>query len=187
MQELSMRNKKRMGVLWRVRSHDTNMAASREENFRRYQRIRWTVYCSLFLGYSSYYFCRKSYTFAIPSLIRELNLKKNELGVITSGFAAMYGVGKFSGGLLSDMYTLSPRRMFTVGMLLTGIVNILIGFTGNVWILACLWSVNGLAQGCGWPPCVKLLREWFSPYEVCCCCEDVAKLYNQMDTSHSAL
>ncbi|KAJ7392097.1 hypothetical protein OS493_013464 [Desmophyllum pertusum] len=75
----------------------------------------------------------------------------------------MYGVGKFTGGLLSD--NLSPRTMFTAGMLLTGIINILIAFTGNVWLLTFLWSANGLAQGCGWPPCTKLLREWFSPYE----------------------
>nr|XP_058943890.1 glucose-6-phosphate exchanger SLC37A4-like [Pocillopora verrucosa] len=140
------------------------MAPLKDSNFRRYQIIRWMVYISLFLGYSSYYFSRKSYTFAIPALIQDLNLKKNELGAITSGFAAMYGVGKFTGGLLSD--TLSPRTMFTAGMLLTGMINILIGFTGNVWLLTFLWSMNGLAQGCGWPPCTKLLREWFSPYEL---------------------
>lgn len=149
-------------------SRDTNMAAPRDSNFRRYQRIRWTVFISLFLGYSSYYFSRKSYTFAIPALIRDLKLKKNELGVITSGFSAMYGLGKFSGGLLSD--TLSPRTMFTAGMFLTGVINITIGFTGNVWLLTFLWSVNGSAQGCGWPPCTKLLREWFSPYEVAFYC-----------------
>ena len=140
------------------------MATLKDSNFRRYHIIRWMVYITLFLGYSSYYFSRKSYTFAIPALIQDLNLKKNELGAITSGFAAMYGVGKFTGGLLSD--TLSPRTMFTAGMLLTGMINILIGFTGNVWLLTFLWSMNGLAQGCGWPPCTKLLREWFSPYEV---------------------
>ena len=95
----------------------------------------------------------------------ELSLNKNELGVISSGFSAMYGASKFTSGLLSD--TLSPRTMFTAGMFLTGIFNILIGFTGNLWLLTLLWSINGLCQGCGWPPCVKLLREWFSPYEVC--------------------
>lgn len=149
-------------------SRDTTMAAEnndRNSKFLLYQTIRWTIYGSLFVGYSSYYFCRKSYTFAIPALIGELSLKKNELGVITSGFAAMYGVGKFSCGLLSD--SLSPRTMFTTGMLLTGIINILIGFSGNLWLLTFLWSVNGLFQGCGWPPCTKLLREWFSSYEVC--------------------
>ena len=88
------------------------------------------VYISLVLGYSFYYFYRKSYTFAIPALIRNLYLKKNELGVITSGFAAVYSVGKFSGGLLSD--TLSPSKMFTIGILLTEMIKILIGFTGKV-------------------------------------------------------
>ena len=76
----------------------------------------------------------------------------------------MYGVGKFTGCLLSD--TLSPRTMFKAGMLLTGMINILNGFTGNVWLLTFLWSMNDLAQGCGCPPYTKLLREWFSPYEV---------------------
>ena len=140
------------------------MATLKDSNFRRYHIIRWMVYITLFLGYSSYYFSRKSYTFAILALLRDLNLKKNELGVITSGFAAMYGVGKFTSGLLSD--TLSPRTMFTAGMLSTRMINVLIGFTGNVWLLTFLWSMNGLAQGCGWPTCTKLLREWFSPYEV---------------------
>ena len=88
------------------------------------------VYISLVLGYSFYYFYRKSYTFAIPALIRNLYLKKNELGVITSGFAAVYRVGTFSGGLLSD--TLSPSKMFTTGILSTGMIKILIGFTGKV-------------------------------------------------------
>lgn len=129
-----------------------------------FERIRWTIYGSLFVGYSSYYFCRKSYTFAIPALINELSLKKNELGVITSGFSAMYGIGKFTGGLLSD--TLSSRTMFTTGMLFTGIINILIGITGKLWLLTLLWSINGLFQGFGWLPCAKLLRVWFSPYEV---------------------
>ena len=70
-------------------------------NFRRYQIIRWMDYISLFWGHSSYYFSWKSYTFAIPALIRDLNLKKNELGVVKSGFAAMYqGVEKFSGGFI---------------------------------------------------------------------------------------
>lgn len=145
-------------------SRDINMAAEKDSRFSLHERIRWSIYICLFLGYSSYYFCRKSYTFVVPALISELNIKKNELGVITSGFAAMYGIGKFSGGLLSD--SLSPRTMFTTGMLLTGIINIVIGFTGNVWLLTFLWSVNGLAQGCGWPPCAKLLREWFAPYQV---------------------
>ena len=145
-------------------SRDINMAVEKDSRSSLYERIRWSIYICLFLGYSSYYFCRKSYTFVVPALISELNIKKNELGVITSGFAAMYGIGKFSGGLLSD--SLSPRIMFTTGMLLTGIINIVIGFTGNVWLLTFLWSVNGLAQGCGWPPCAKLLREWFAPYQV---------------------
>ena len=57
--------------------------------------------------------------------------------------------------------------MSTMGMLLNEMIDDLIGFTWNVWPLMFLWSMNGLAQGCGsGRPYTKLLREWFSPYEV---------------------
>ena len=124
------------------------MATLKDSNFRRYQIIRWMVYISLFLGHSSYYFSWKSYTFAIPALIRDLNLKKNELGVVTSGFAAMYqGVEKFSGGFIirysesqNDVYDgnvikWDDRRSYRIHWE---------RLTFDVF-----WSMNGLAQGCG--------------------------------------
>lgn len=100
------------------------------------------VFILLFLGYFFYYFFRKLYIFVILVLIWDLKLKKNELGVIISGFLVMYGLGKFSGGFLLDM--LSLRMMFMVGMFLIGVINIIIGFIGNVWLLMFFWSINGL-------------------------------------------
>ena len=38
--------------------------------------------------------------------------------------------------------------MSTMGMLINEMIDVLIGFTGNVWPLMFLWSMNGLAQGC---------------------------------------
>ena len=147
--------------------HKFVMADTAEMNLKNrkiYNRAKWTVYGSLFIGYSAYYFTRKSYTFAMPSLLRELNLKRSQLGITTSGFAFCYGLSKFAGGVLSDR--VSARGLFITGLLLSGIINIIIGSTGSVWILTVLWSLNGLVQGCGWPPCTKLLREWFRPSEV---------------------
>ena len=137
---------------------------SETKNVKRYNRVKWIVYISLFIGYSAYYFARKSYTFAMPSLLRELNLKKSQLGITSSGFAFCYGVSKFAGGVLSDR--VSARELFVSGLLLSGIINIAIGFSSSVWLLTGLWSMNGLVQGCGWPPCTKLLKEWFEPTQV---------------------
>ena len=39
--------------------------------------------------------------------------------------------------------------MSTMGMLINEMIDVLIGFTGNVWPLMFLWSMNGLAQGSG--------------------------------------
>ena len=126
-----------------------------------YNKTRWRLYASLFIGYSTYYLARTSYVFAKPALMRELNFTKNHLGVMSSGFAACYGASKFVGGLLSDR--VSPRAQFSLGLFLTGVLNIALGFTTSVWVFTLLWSANGLFQGLGWPPCTKLLRVWFLP------------------------
>lgn len=143
------------------------MAESREFLF---QRTRWIVFASLFIGYSFYYFTRKTFTFSIPSIVKELNLTKenqHKLGIITSCYTITYGLSKFIGGFLGDR--VSSRGLFASGLLLSALVNVAIGYYTSLWSLTVLWGVNGLVQGVGWPPCATLIKNWFRPQEVNCC------------------
>lgn len=60
-------------------------------------------------------------------------------------------------GVLSDQ--LSARWLFSSGLLLVGLVNVLFSWSSTVALFAGLWFFNGLAQGLGWPPCGKVLRK----------------------------
>lgn len=131
-------------------------------------RTKWTVFTALFIGYSFYYYTRKTFTFCIPSFVNILGLTKRnqyQLGLITSCYTITYGLSKFVAGFLTDK--LSSRAVFTIGLLLSGLVNIAIGFYHSLWSLMLLWGINGLVQGLGWPPCAALLRHWFKANEVC--------------------
>lgn len=78
-------------------------------------------------------------------------------GLITSSQSAAYAISKFVSGVLSDQ--MSARWLFSSGLLLVGLVNVVFSWSSTVPAFAALWFLNGLAQGLGWPPCGKILRK----------------------------
>ena len=85
---------------------------------------------SMYLGYAVYYFTRKSFTFALPVMVQVLPLTKVDIGFIASGFYISYGVSKFLSGILSDRA--NPRYFMAIGLIITGILNILFGFPSEI-------------------------------------------------------
>lgn len=78
-------------------------------------------------------------------------------GLITSSQSAAYAISKFISGVLSDQ--MSARWLFSSGLLMVGLVNVVFSWSSTVMAFAGLWFLNGLAQGLGWPPCGKILRK----------------------------
>ncbi|XP_053943082.1 glucose-6-phosphate exchanger SLC37A4 isoform X4 [Cuculus canorus] len=126
-----------------------------------YGRHRAIIFTAMFVGYTLYYFNRKTFSFVMPAVMAEVPLGKDELGLITSSQSAAYAISKFISGVLSDQ--LSARLLFSSGLLLVGLVNVGFSWSSTVTAFAGLWFLNGLAQGLGWPPCGKILRKWFEP------------------------
>lgn len=126
-----------------------------------YWRIR--VFYSMFVGYAFYYFTRKSFTFAMPTLIRDLGLDKSELGILGSVMAITYGLSKFINGILGDRS--NPRYFMAIGLILTGVFNVFFGCSSTLLLFALFWGLNGWFQGFGWPGCARLLTHWYSQSE----------------------
>ncbi|XP_060106421.1 glucose-6-phosphate exchanger SLC37A4 isoform X2 [Heteronotia binoei] len=126
-----------------------------------YGFYRAVIFAAMYGGYCLYYFNRKTFAFVLPALMRDVPLAKDDLGLITSSQSAAYAISKFISGVLSDQ--ISARWLFSCGLLLVGLVNVLFSWSSSVAVFAGLWFLNGLAQGLGWPPCGKVLRKWFEP------------------------
>ncbi|KAM5131813.1 glucose-6-phosphate exchanger SLC37A4 isoform 2-T2 [Mantella aurantiaca] len=126
-----------------------------------YGYYRTVIFSAMFAGYTLYYFNRKTFSFVMPSVMEEIKLDKDDLGLITSSQSAAYAISKFISGVLSDQ--ISARWLFSSGLCLVGLVNVLFSWSSSVSVFAILWFFNGLAQGFGWPPCGKVLRKWFEP------------------------
>lgn len=131
-----------------------------EERYR-YWRIR--TFYSMYIGYLFYYFTRKSFTFITPFLITDLEITKGEIGLLASIMSLVYGVSKFTSGILCDRS--NPRYFMGLGLILTGICNILFGLFSSVLMFAIFWGLNGWFQGWGWPACTKQLTHWYGRTE----------------------
>lgn len=127
----------------------------------RYWRLR--TFYAMYIGYALFYFTRKSFTFAMPAMQSELGLGKFELGLLASILSLSYGASKFLSGILGDKS--NPRYFMSIGLILTGIFNILFGMSSIFWAFAIFWGLNGWFQGWGWPGCAKLLTHWYSQSE----------------------
>ncbi|PPJ71838.1 glycerol-3-phosphate transporter, partial [Staphylococcus aureus] len=90
-----------------------------------------------------------------------------ELGIALSAVSIAYGFSKFVMGTVSDR---SNARMFlTLGLVLTAIINLLLGFipffTSSITIMFIMLFLVGWFQGMGWPPSGRVLVHWFSVSE----------------------
>ncbi|KAM9853376.1 glucose-6-phosphate exchanger SLC37A4a isoform 1-T1 [Aulostomus maculatus] len=126
-----------------------------------YGYYRATIFLAMFAGYTLYYFNRKTFSFVIPSVMEEIPLDKDDMGMITSSQSLAYGISKFISGVLSDQ--VSARWLFSIGLFVVGGINVVFSRSSTVAVFSVLWFLNGLGQGFGWPPCGRLLRKWFEP------------------------
>src|SRR3972149_2970618 len=124
----------------------------------KYWRIR--VFYSLFLGYTFFYFTRKNYALIMLYLSQELGFTFSELGIIGSVFYICYGISKFLSGVLCDRS--NPRFFMAIGLILTGILNVLFAMSSSILTFSIVWGLNGVFQAWGWPACCKQLNYWFA-------------------------
>lgn len=126
----------------------------------RYWRLR--TFYGMYIGYAFYYFTRKSFTYAMPSMI-EAGYGLGELGMLGTILSITYGVSKFVSGVMGDKS--NPRYFMAFGLIITGICNIFFGLSSSWLLLALFWGLNAWFQGWGWPGCAKLLTHWYAQSE----------------------
>ena len=128
-----------------------------------YKYWRFHIMFTMYIGYAVFYFTRKNFSYVMPAMIADLGLDKADIGMMGSLFYITYGCSKFFSGIISDRS--NPRFFMGVGLIISGIINILFGFSSSLLMLSILWVLNAIFQGWGWPACSKLLTTWYSRSE----------------------
>lgn len=137
----------------------------------RYITLRRQTFWATVIAYSLYYVCRMSLSVVKQPIIDSGVLTPGELGLIGSAFLFVYAAGKFTNGFIADYCNI--RRFMATGLLVSSVINLLMGVSGLLdgaagvvsvvlfLLFAILWGINGWAQSMGSPPGVIQLSRWF--------------------------
>ena len=141
-----------------------------------------------------FYFVRKNFSFAIPLLNAEYGISNASFGIIMTLGGLIYGVSKFVNGILADRT--NARWHLVIGLSVCVLTSVLFGFAdklsilftgategapfirGMVIVMAVLYIINQIFQGCGFAPCNHLMVSWVPPQEL-------ATKMSIWNTSHS--
>jgi MFS transporter, OPA family, sugar phosphate sensor protein UhpC len=141
-----------------------------------YKKKRLAVMLSITLGYAFYYTCRLGLSIVKKPLIDGNIFTPEELGLIGSTIFWGYALGKLFNGFLADHSNI--KRFMPVGLMISAVINIVMGFSPYLWAWAVLWGVNGWFQGFGAPASIVGLSNWFSNHER-------GRFYGIWNASHS--
>jgi sugar phosphate permease len=125
---------------------------------------RLILLASIVVGYALFYATRQNLSIVMPVLGPEIGLTKEQMGMIFSTFAVIYGIGKLFNGFIADKF--SPRLIFVIGLLGSSLFSMCYVLnTGLVWFLVVA-ALSAWFQSMGWPPITKLLTSWYPRKEL---------------------
>jgi len=135
-----------------------NSTSERMKYWRK--RILWTTW----ITYAGFYLARVNMSITLPEIMKEYGISKTVMGGVLTSLFVLYAVGQFINGQLGDKF--GPRKLITVGILGSVLLNILFGFSSGVIIaMVVIWGLNGYFQSMGWGPSVKIVANWFPKKE----------------------
>lgn len=144
-------------------SKPSNTQLKGDDIKKTYSRLRWQVILSAIFGYGLFYVCRLSLNVIKKPIVDAGILNETELGIIGTGLFVTYAIGKFANGFLADRSNV--KRFLAVGLLVSALINLALGFTTSFAVFVVLWAINGWAQSMGAAPCVVALSRWFGNKE----------------------
>ena len=130
---------------------------------RELRRRKWSVFLSITFGYGFYYVCRLSFSVIKKPLADAGVFDASQMGVIGSALFFAYAFGKLSNGVLADR--VNVRKFMTTGLLVSALINLILGFTTVFWLFAIFWGLNGWFQSFGAPSSVVSISHWFGGKE----------------------
>ncbi len=157
------------------------VTGSEEEIQKSYSHWRKRMFYSCFIGYRTFYLCKKNIAVALPGLSTQFGYTNTELGLLGSSLYITYAIGKFVNGVLADRSDV--RKFLPTALILSAIANIcfllsamfitpghtsffgLPSGTVLLWLFAFFWGANGWFQSAGFPAVAKTLTFWYSNSE----------------------
>ena len=113
------------------------------------------VFIVCYIAYVSIYAARLNLAQASPELIRSGVLTSAEYGFLGSAFFWVYACGRLLNGMIGDRA--APWVMISLGLVLTGTANLLVGVLPPYALILLLWCVNAYGQSMLWSSLLRCM------------------------------
>ena len=109
----------------------------------------------LAMAYMISYITRINFGAVVSEMADVTGFSKSMLSMSLTGSFITYGTGQILCGILGDR--ISPKKMVTIGLVMTICMNCLIPLCQSPYQMLAVWCVNGFAQAFMWPPIVRMM------------------------------
>lgn len=120
----------------------------------------------LALTYMISYITRVNFGAVVSEMAEVTGFSKSMLSMSLTGSFITYGTGQIICGIMGER--ISPKKMVTIGLLLTIGMNCLIPLCQDPYQMLAVWCVNGFAQAFMWPPMVRMMATLLSADDYKC-------------------
>ena len=127
--------------------------------FDRYTVARLRQISAMLFVYAVFYVCRLAFSASKKGMIEQGAYSAPEIGLVGSAMLFAYAIGKVTNGFIADR--VNVKKYIMLGLFVSSLANLLVGFHIPALMLAVVWFVNGFAQASGAPCCVVALSRWW--------------------------
>ncbi|MFA4907719.1 MAG: MFS transporter [archaeon] len=128
-----------------------------------FKKYRLSGMLAISVGYGIAYTLRLALNMVEKPILDAGIFTAMDLGNVGSALLYAYAFGKFTNGFLADHANV--KRFFTLGVLMSALINIAMGSSTILWLWIVLWGLNGWFQSFGAPIGAVTLSNWFSKSE----------------------
>ncbi len=111
-----------------------------------------------FFAYLTSYIGRNPFSALINSMATDGVLDKAMAGTVTTAYMILYGAGQLIFGKLARK--LDPPMMMCVGLIGSGLCNVLMAFASSLPLCVILWGLCGAFNSMLWPSLTRAFSEW---------------------------
>ena len=133
-----------------------------EKSKKRTSNVLLLALC--WLAYTCSYLGKLGYNANITQIESVYNVSHGTAGMVSTFFFFAYGIGQIINGIFCKKYNV--RYVVFGGLLLSGLMNALVGLVDNFSLVKYFWLINGGSLSVLWPSLIRLLSETMEKEEM---------------------
>lgn len=129
------------------------------EEFKRFQKHAWLMLLSFGFTYLFFYNGRQNINLVLPLMKEAFQSDLGTLGIVSSALFWCYAFGQLVSGRLGSYF--GYKKLMLCGIVASAVLNVVISFQSNLWVIAVLWGLNGFCQAMVWSNGLGVINKWW--------------------------